>query len=63
MAEESDEIRMVLTPAERKERDALKRREAEEVMAELQRKKKAFDKNRDRLKAERLAREQNKSGN
>jgi hypothetical protein len=47
----------VLTPEERKARDAARRADAEQAMREHQAAQKAFHENRERLKAERLARE------
>jgi hypothetical protein len=49
--------RKVLTPAERAARKAFKQVEAEKAMTEHEKAQKAFDANRERLKAERLARE------
>jgi hypothetical protein len=46
-----------LTPEERKARDATRRADAEQAMREHEAAQKAFYKNRERLKAERLARE------
>lgn len=61
MADESDELRKVLTPAQRKERDANRKFDAEQALIEIADEKKAFDENRERLKAERLARERERS--
>jgi len=46
-----------LTPEERKARDAARRADAEQAMREHEAAQKAFHQNRERLKAERLARE------
>src|SRR5215468_10324746 len=46
-----------LTPEERKARDAARRADAEQAMREHEAAQKAFHDNRERLKAERLARE------
>jgi len=46
-----------LTPEQRKERDAARRADAEQAMREHEAAQKAFHDNRERLKAERLARE------
>jgi hypothetical protein len=46
-----------LTSEERKTRDAVRRAEAEQAMREHRAAQKAFHENRDRLRAERLARE------
>ena len=48
---------MTVTPEQRKARDAKRRLDAEQAMREHQLAEKAFHKNRERLKAERLARE------
>ena len=45
------------TPEQRKAREAERRRDAEQAMREHQLAEEAFHKNRERLKAERLARE------
>ncbi|WP_225121353.1 hypothetical protein [Bradyrhizobium sp. BRP22] len=45
------------TPEQRKARDAERRRDAEQAMREHQLAQEAFHRNRERLKAERLARE------
>jgi hypothetical protein len=45
------------TPEQRKARDAERRRDAEQAMREHQLAQEAFRKNRERLRAERLARE------
>ena len=47
----------VLTPEERKARDATRKAEAEQAMREHQEAQRAFYANRERLRAERLARE------
>jgi hypothetical protein len=47
-----------LTPEERKARDALRRADAEQAMREHEAAQKAFYENRERLKAQRLARQQ-----
>jgi hypothetical protein len=49
--------RKVMTPAEREARKAFRQVEAEKAMTEHEIAEKAFYDNRDRLKAERLARE------
>jgi hypothetical protein len=49
--------RKVMTPAEREARKAFRQVEAEKAMTEHEIAEKAFYSNRDRLKAERLARE------
>jgi len=49
--------RKVMTPAEREARKAFRQVEAEKAMTEHEIAEKAFYRNRDRLKAERLARE------
>ena len=49
--------RMTVTPEQRKARDAKRRLDAEQAMREHQLAEEAFHKNRERLKAERLARE------
>jgi hypothetical protein len=46
-----------LTPEQRKARDAARRADAEQAMREHEAAQKAFYANKDRLKAERLARE------
>jgi hypothetical protein len=46
-----------LTPEERKARDAARRADAEQAMREHEAAQRAFHENRERLKAERLARE------
>ena len=46
-----------LTPEQRKERDAVRRADAEQAMREHEAAQKAFYDNRERLKALRLARE------
>jgi hypothetical protein len=51
-----------LTPEERKARDAMRRADAEQAMREHEAAQKAFYKNRERLKALRLAREQAAQG-
>ena len=47
-----------LTPEQRKERDAARRADAEQAMREHEAAQKAFYANKERLKAQRLAREQ-----
>ncbi|MGJ4928520.1 hypothetical protein ACQR1I_14660 [Bradyrhizobium sp. HKCCYLS2038] len=47
----------VLTPEERKARDAVRKADAEQAMREHEEAQRAFYKNRERLRAERLARE------
>jgi hypothetical protein len=47
-----------MTPAEKAARKALKKIEAEKAMMDYNRQQKAFYENRERLKAERLAREE-----
>ncbi|MBV8925288.1 MAG: hypothetical protein JOZ74_07940 [Bradyrhizobium sp.] len=47
----------ILTPEERKARDAARRADAEQAMREHEAAQKAFYENRERLKALRLARE------
>jgi len=56
---ESFEVRSprILTSEERKARDAQRRADAEQAMREHEAAQKAFYKNRERLRAERLARE------
>jgi hypothetical protein len=49
--------RRVLTHAEREARKAFRQIEAEKAMTEHEREQKAFNENRERLKAERLERE------
>jgi len=49
--------RKVMTPAEREARKAFRQVDAEKAMTEHEIAEKAFYNNRDRLKAERLARE------
>jgi hypothetical protein len=51
----------ILTSEERKARDALRRADAEQAMREHDAAQKAFYKNRDRLRALRVARERNPS--
>jgi hypothetical protein len=46
-----------LTPEERKARDAARRADAEQAMREHDAAQRAFHKNRERLRSERLARE------
>ena len=53
--------RKVLTPAEREARKVFRQVEAEKAMTELERAQKAFNDNRERLKADRLAREAEKA--
>jgi hypothetical protein len=47
----------ILTPEERRARDAERRADAEQAMREHEAAQKAFHENRERLRAERLARE------
>ncbi|UFZ05616.1 hypothetical protein LQG66_04680 [Bradyrhizobium ontarionense] len=47
----------VLTPEERRARDATRRADAEQAMREHEQAQRAFKANRERLRAERLARE------
>ena len=49
--------RKVITPAEREARKAFRQVDAEKAMTEQEIAQKAFSNNRERLKAERLARE------
>jgi hypothetical protein len=51
------EARNLLSPDERKAREIARQAEAEQAMREYAAAQEAFHKNRDRLKAERLARE------
>jgi hypothetical protein len=51
-----------LTPEERKARDAMRRADAEQAMREHEAAQKAFYENRERLRAQRLAREQAAQG-
>ncbi|HEX2366852.1 MAG TPA: hypothetical protein VHJ00_17750 [Bradyrhizobium sp.] len=53
----------ILTSEERKARDAQRRADAEQAMREHEAAQKAFYKNRERLRAERLAREARADGN
>jgi len=55
MIKESTELRS-LTPAQRQARKAFRQVEAEKAMTDHDRAQNAFQKNRERLKAERLAR-------
>ncbi len=48
----------LLTPEERKARDAARRADAEQAMREHEAAQKAFHENRERLKAARLARDE-----
>ena len=52
----------ILTPEQRKARDAARRADAEQAMREHEAAQKAFHENRERLKAERLAREARATG-
>lgn len=52
-----NEERKPLTPAQKAARKAFREVEAEKAMTDHQKERKAFDENRERLKAERLARE------
>ena len=52
----------ILTPEERKAREVARRADAEQAMREHEAAQKAFYENRERLKAERLAREAQASG-
>jgi hypothetical protein len=56
MSDETFE-RKVATPAEREARKAFRQVEAAKAMTDHERAQKAFNENRERLKAERLARE------
>jgi hypothetical protein len=56
----SDHSARVLTPEQRRARDATRRADAEQAMREHHEAQKAFYANRERLKAERLAREARK---
>jgi hypothetical protein len=47
----------ILTPEERKARDTERRADAQQAMRDHEAAQKAFNQNRERLKAERLARE------
>jgi hypothetical protein len=49
--------RKVITPAEREARKVFRQAEAEKAMSDFEKAEKAFYKNRERLKADRLARE------
>jgi hypothetical protein len=53
----TDRSPRVLTPEQRKARDAARRAEAEQAMRDHEASQKAFYANRERLRAERLARE------
>ncbi len=53
----SADERRVLTPAEREARAVFKQAEAERAMSDYEKADEAFHKNRERLKADRLARE------
>ncbi len=53
--------RKVITPAEREARKAFRQAEAAVALTEHERAQKAFQENRERLKAQRLAREAEKS--
>lgn len=57
MTEDAQFPRKPLTPEQRQARDAARRVEAEKAMREHEQKQKAFYANKDRLRAERLARE------
>ena len=57
MSKEYPNEREAMTRDERKAKDAERRRDAEQAMHEHQLAQHAFHKNRERLKAERLARE------
>jgi hypothetical protein len=52
----------ILTPEQRKARDAARRADAEQAMREHEAAQRAFHENRERLKAERLAREARGAG-
>jgi hypothetical protein len=52
----------ILTPEERRARDAARKADAEQAMREHREAQRAFHANRERLKAERLAREAQKVG-
>ena len=51
-----------LTPEQRKERDAVRRADAEQAMREHEAAQRRFYANRERLRAERLARESRSAG-
>jgi hypothetical protein len=53
----SADERRVLTPAEREARTLFRQAEAEKAMSDREKAEEAFHKNRERLKADRLARE------
>jgi hypothetical protein len=53
----TDRSPRVLTPEQRKARDATRKAEAEQAMRDHEASQKAFYANRERLRAERLARE------
>jgi hypothetical protein len=53
----SADERRVLTPAEREARTVFRQAEAEKAMSDHEKAEEAFHKNRERLKADRLARE------
>ena len=55
--------RKMITPAEREARKAFRQMEANKAMTELEREQKAFQENRERLKALRSAREAERAGN
>jgi len=57
MSKEYPTERERLTPDERRAKDAERRRDAEQALREHRLAQEAFHKNRERLKAERLARE------
>jgi hypothetical protein len=53
----TDEFRKTITPAEREARKAFREMDAKKAMSEHDKEQAAFNANRERLKAERLARE------
>jgi hypothetical protein len=54
----SDRTPRILTPEQRRARDAARKADAEQAMREHEAAQRAFHANRERLKAERLAREE-----
>ncbi|CCE05082.1 conserved hypothetical protein [Bradyrhizobium sp. STM 3843] len=57
----ADRTPRILTPEERRARDAARRADAEQAMREYREAQRAFHANRERLRAERLAREAQKA--
>jgi len=57
MSKDFPNSREQLTPEQRRERDAQRRADAVEALADYEKAQKAFHANRERLRAERLARE------